>query len=43
MIDYFSQVGRVGIDKAEGEKKKNPKVKPSEDFLEQMPLFHAKH
>lgn len=41
MIEYRSQVGRAGRDKAEGEKKM--KVKPSENFIEQMPSSLDEH
>ena len=50
MIEHCSQAGKVGRDKAEGdggEKKKTTKiktkVKPPEDFLEQMLLFPAEY
>ena len=44
MIEHCSQAGKVGRDKAEGDgKKKKTKVKPSEDFLEQMLLFPAEY
>ena len=43
MIEH--QAGKVGRDKAEGDGKKKlkTKVKPSEDFLEQMLLFPAEY
>lgn len=46
MIEHCSQAGKVGRDKAEGDGKKKKlktKVKPSEDFLEQMLLFPAEY
>lgn len=44
MIEYCSQAGRVGRDKAEGKrfKKKTVKVKSFEDFIEPMPSFSPK-
>lgn len=49
MIEHCSQAGKVGRDKAEGdggEKKTTKiktKVKPPEDFLEQILLFPAEY
>lgn len=46
MIEHCSQAGKVGRDKAEGDGRKaktKTKVKPSEDFLEQMLLFPAEY